>query len=102
LDYDPPAFHKPGRPALERPLSPIHRKLLGLALRRPWLVPTLVGTAWAFRARGWHTRWPFLPLPSAEYMRWRMETAYGEPDAVPPDEDLERFVTWAAAMRRRP
>jgi hypothetical protein len=29
-----------------------------------------------------------------------METAYGDPDAVPPLEELERFVRWAASMRR--
>jgi hypothetical protein len=30
-----------------------------------------------------------------------METAYGDPEAAPPDHDLARFVSWAAAMRRR-
>ena len=34
-------------------------------------------------------------------MRWRLETAYGEPDAVPPAEEIARFVTWSAEMRRR-
>jgi hypothetical protein len=33
-------------------------------------------------------------------MQWRMETAYGDPDAVPPAAELERFVRWAHAMRR--
>jgi hypothetical protein len=80
---------------------PIHRKLLALALRRPWLVPALLGTAWAFRARHWWRRPPFLPLPPSDYLRWRMETAYGDPEAAPPDHDLARFVSWAAAMRRR-
>ncbi len=82
-------------------MPPIYRKLLGLALRRPRLIPALVGTAWAFRARNWYRRPPFLPLPPADYLRWRMETAYGEPDALPPDDELARFVTWARAMRRR-
>ena len=71
-----------------------------LALRRPQLIPALVGMAWAFRARGWMRRPPFLPLPPRDYMQWRMETAYGDPDAVPPAEELERFVRWAHAMRR--
>ena len=34
-------------------------------------------------------------------MRWRMETAYGEPDAVPPAHEIESFITWSADMRRR-
>ena len=74
---------------------------MGLALRRPLLIPTLLATAWAFRARGWYRRPPFLPLPPVDYLRWRMDTAYGDPDASPPAEELARFVTWAAAMRRR-
>jgi hypothetical protein len=77
------------------------RPFLALALRRPGLVPALLGMAWAFRARDWMRRPPFLPLPPPDYMRWRMETAYGDADAVPPSDELERFVRWAAAMRRR-
>ncbi|NNK62270.1 MAG: hypothetical protein HKO98_03600 [Gemmatimonadetes bacterium] len=76
------------------------RPFLGLAIRRPGLIPALVGMAWSFRARDWMRRPPFLPLPPKDYMRWRMETAYGDPEAVPPADELERFVRWAAAMRR--
>ena len=75
--------------------------LLRLALRRPGLWPDLLETGWAFRRRGWYRRPPFLPLPSDAYMRWRLETAYGEPDAVPPPDELERFVRWSVDMRRR-
>ena len=81
-------------------MLPIYRRMALLALRRPWMVPTLLGTAWAFRARGWYRRPPFLPVPPADYMRWRMETAYGDPDAEPPLREVARFVTWAARMRR--
>ena len=79
----------------------IHGRMAGLALRRPRLVIPLLGAAWAFRARGWWRRPPFLPLPPPEYLRWRMETAYGDPDAVPSDDDLERYLRWASEMRRR-
>ena len=72
-----------------------------LALRRPWLWPALLSAAWAFRPRGWYRKPPFLPVPSRAYMRWRLETAYGEPDVVPPADEIERFVTWSARMRRR-
>lgn len=79
----------------------IFRPFLRLAFRRPWLWPALVSAAWAFRPKAWYRKPPFLPLPSAEYMRWRLETAYGEPDAAPPADEIERFVTWSAEMRRR-
>ena len=60
--------------------------LAKVAIRRPWLIPTMLGAAWAFRANRWYRRPPFLPLPSKVYMRWRMETAYGRNGAVVPLE----------------
>ena len=78
-----------------------YRTLFRLALRRPGLLPDLAGAAWAFRARGWYRRPPFLPLPPVDYLRWRMETAFGDPDAVPEDREFERFVRWASRSRRR-
>ena len=41
---------------------------------------------------------PFLPLPARDYVRWRMYTAYGDPDAVPPVEDLIRYAHWAVRI----
>jgi len=34
-------------------------------------------------------------------MRWRLETAYGDPDATPPLDEMERYLAWTARMRRR-
>ena len=79
----------------------LRRAMVRLILRRPWLIPDLVGLAWASRARGWYRRPPFLPLPPDAYLRWRMETAYGDADSEPPLEDLARFLRWASRMRRR-
>lgn len=79
----------------------IHTRMLVLAVRRPRTIPAILGASWAFRARDWYRRFPFLPLPPASYMQWRMETAFGDPDAVPPLEDLERYLVWTARMRRR-
>lgn len=64
------------------------------AVANPRLAVDLLRLAWAFRANGWYRRPPFLPLPPAEYLRWRMYTAYGEEGAVPPVEDIVRFATW--------
>ena len=65
------------------------------ALVRPPLAIDLVRVAWRFRARGWWRRPPFLPVPDRAYVRWRMYTAYGDADAVPPAEDLVRYARWA-------
>ncbi len=75
------------------------RLALVLALRaavRPALAAALVTAAWRFRRNGWWARFPFLPLPSRDYVRWRMHTAYGSEDAIPPAADVERYARWAA------
>jgi hypothetical protein len=76
---------------------------VGLAPRaavRPRLALDLVSALWAFRARGWYARFPFFPLPDRTYLRWRMYTAYGDEDAIPPREDVERFVRWRRRFLR--
>ena len=55
----------------------------------------LLRVLWRFRRRAWYRRFPFLPLPAGDYVRWRMHTAYGDHAAVPPAEDLVRYARWA-------
>jgi hypothetical protein len=69
-------------------------RLVARTLREPTLAADLLRVAWRFRARGWYRRFPFLPLPSRKYVRWRMHTAYGHHDAVPPVEDVVRYARW--------
>jgi hypothetical protein len=64
------------------------------AVVNPRLALDLLRLAWAFRADQWYARPPFLPLPPREYLRWRMYTAYGDEQAIPPAEDIIRFATW--------
>lgn len=70
--------------------------LAARSIRRPPLAADLLRVAWRFRARGWYRRFPFLPLPAREYVRWRMHTAYGDDDAIPSADDVERYARWAA------
>lgn len=72
----------------------------GLALRRPRTIPHLLRAAWAFRARDWYRRPPFLPIPPASYLRWRLETAYGDPGARPSPDEMERYLSWGTRMRQ--
>lgn len=64
------------------------------ALLSPQIAFDLLRTAWAFRRRSWWRIPPFLPFPDQTYLRWRMYTAYGGEDAVPPAEDVIRFARW--------
>ena len=65
-------------------------KLAARSIARPALALDLIRVGWRFRSRGWYTRFPFLPIPDRSYLRWRMYTAYGDYDAIPPAEDVER------------
>ena len=69
------------------------------ALVNPPLAIALLRVAWRFRDRRWWRRVPFLPLPAKEYVRWRMHTAYGDDDFVPPPEDVIRYARWAVKDR---
>jgi hypothetical protein len=103
---------RPDEPPLARRVAPggrggeipqvTWRLLLTLtarALAWPPLAVDLLRVAWRFRVRGWWRRPPFLPVPSRDYVRWRMYTAYGDEDAVPPADDVIRYARWAARQR---
>jgi hypothetical protein len=65
------------------------------AVRDPRLAAALLRVGWRFRRRLWYRRPPFLPIPDRDYLRWRMLTAYGDPDAVPSADDVARYARWA-------
>lgn len=69
--------------------------LLLHSLSNPATGAALVRVGWRFRDREWLSHFPFLPLPSREYVRWRMHTAYGAYDTVPPAADVVRYARWA-------
>ncbi|HEY9516563.1 MAG TPA: hypothetical protein VIQ74_12880 [Gemmatimonadaceae bacterium] len=69
------------------------------AIVRPSLAVDLLRVAWRFRRRGWYRQAPFLPIPAHEYTRWRMYTAYGDADAIPPAEDVIRYARWVGSGR---
>lgn len=75
-------------------------RLAARAALRPALARDLLAAAWAFRRRDWMRRPPFLPLPAREYLRWRMYTAYGDEEAVPPADDIVRFARWRRVLLR--
>ena len=70
--------------------------LIPRALLSPSTAYALLVVGWRFRRNRWYLRFPFLPLPARDYVRWRMYTAYGDHDAVPPVDDVIRYARWAA------
>jgi hypothetical protein len=69
--------------------------------RHPSLWTTGVRQAALLAAPGWWRRRPFLPLPSQDYLRFRLQTAYGGEGDRPPDPgDLVTYLRWCRDARR--
>jgi hypothetical protein len=62
-------------------------------LRRPHLWFTAIRQISRAVPMRWWTRSPFVPLPDRAYVRFRLETAYGE-DASPRVADVLRYLEW--------
>ena len=75
-------------------------RLAGRAVVSPRLAIDLMTALWAFRRRRWWAQPPFLPLPDRTYLRWRLYTAYGDEDALPPIRDVIRFARWRREILR--
>lgn len=43
---------------------------------------------------GWWRRPPFLPIPSASYARFRLQTQYGGDAALPSVADVLKYLRW--------
>ena len=69
-------------------------------LARPWLWATAMGQLRRLARPGWWHRWPLLPLPDREYLRFRMVTAYGDPDREPEIADLLTYLHGCRAWPR--
>jgi hypothetical protein len=63
--------------------------------RHPSLWWTGLRQVRALARHGWWRRPPFLPVPSREYLRFRLETAYGgSGDSPPHPDDLVTYLRW--------
>jgi hypothetical protein len=66
----------------------------------PSLWPTAVRQVLVLAAPGWWRRRPFLPLPSRDYLRFRLQTAYGGAGDRPPEpDDLVTYLRWCRDVR---
>lgn len=69
--------------------------VLALA-RRPDLWPAALIAAVRLATPGWWRRVPFLPMPSADYLRFRLVTAYGGDGSHPAEgADLIAYLEWS-------
>lgn len=67
---------------------------------RPSLWPTAVAQAWRLARPGWWRRWPPLPVPDPAWLRFRLQTAYGDPDHGPDPGDVVAWLRWCRQWGR--
>jgi hypothetical protein len=72
----------------------------GAVLVRPTLWATAIVQVLRLARPGWWHRWPLLPLPDRDYLRFRMVTAYGDPDRPPEPLDVVTYLHWCRAWPR--
>ena len=69
-------------------------RVAGVVARRPRLWPTAVRQWRRTTPRGWWRQRPFLPVPSGEYLRFRMVTQYGSADHRIETADVLNYLAW--------
>ena len=70
---------------------------------RPLLWPVALRQVFRLAPNGWWRKRPFLPLPSAPYLRFRLETQYGTPAGkteAPRASDVVDYLRWCRDWER--
>ncbi len=73
-------------------------------MKRWWLIAVeAVIFGWACRQKARGFPWTILPIPPRDWVKWRLDTAYGEHNPRPPlrymFKDLCVFLLWCRRMR---
>ena len=69
-------------------------------LARPGLWATAIGQVVRLARPGWWHRWPPVPAPDPEYLRFRLQTQYGDPECEPEPEDALAYLHWCREYPR--
>lgn len=81
-----------------RPATQITWPMCRAVLSHPELWATALRQMFFLAPSGWWRRAPFLPLPDAAYMRFRIVTAYGgDGSAEAQPSDLITYLRWCRA-----
>lgn len=65
---------------------------------RPWLWATALRQALRLAPHRWWRRAPYLPVPDADYLHFRLVTAYGGDGSARVDpQDLVTYLRWCRA-----
>jgi hypothetical protein len=69
-------------------------------LRHPTLWGEAVRAARALGCKEWQFRLLLVPPPERVYLKWRIATAYGSPDAVLEPDDVIAYLRWRQRHRQ--
>ena len=69
-------------------------------LRHPGLWVTAVVQLFRMAPSGWWRRWPPSPAPDPDYLRFRLQTQYGDADRDPEPADLVSYLHWCRGYGR--
>ena len=72
----------------------------GALAKRPDLWRTALRQARRTAQPGWWRHRPFLPLPSGEYLHFRLVTQYGETGGPPAPHDVVDYLAWCREWER--
>ena len=68
---------------------------------RPWLWGIALVQLFRLARPGWWRRAPFLPVPDREYLRFRLETQYGDPNHAIEPADIVAYLRWCRTTNVR-
>lgn len=73
----------------------------GLAVvKHPPIWATAIVQLLRLAPRHWWRRSPHLPLPDAEYLRFRLQTQYGDAERDPEPNDVVSYLKWCRRYGR--
>lgn len=71
-----------------------YRRAAVCLARRPDLWITGLIQVVRLAVPGWWRRWPPLPRPDPDYLRFRLQTQYGDEERDPDPSDLVAYLNW--------
>lgn len=72
--------------------------IVAAVARHPRLWPVAARQWRRTTPTGWWRRPPFLPVPSREYIRFRLLTQYGDSEARASSVDVVNYLTWCRSQ----
>ena len=73
--------------------------IVGAVARRPRLWPVALQQWRRMVPTSWWRRWPFLPVPTTEYLAFRRLTQYGDTETSVSPADVVNYLAWCRSCR---